>query len=140
MPRFVRVGDKTQIAAGIANLTDKEIRGTAVLTLFDPMTEKIISTRRQKFSVEAGKTASVDFRFDVTDRYDLLGVRMVADGGTFSDGEQHLLPVLSNKEYITETLAMPIRGGGNTYFLTGQPFQWQQPYCDRPSPDSGIYG
>ena len=35
---------------------------------------------------------------------------MVADGGTFSDGEQHLLPVLSNKEYITETLAMPIRG------------------------------
>ena len=35
---------------------------------------------------------------------------MVADGGAFSDGEQHLLPVLSNKEYITETLAMPIRG------------------------------
>ena len=116
MPRFVRVGDKTQIAAGIANLTDKEIRGTAVLTLFDPMTEKIISTRRQKFSVEAGKTASVDFRFDVTDRYDLLGVRMVADGGTFSDGEQHLLPVLSNKEYITETLAMPVRGGETRTF------------------------
>ena len=116
MPRFVRVGDKTQIAAGIANLTDKEIRGTAVLTLFDPMTEKVISTRRQKFSVEAGKTASVDFRFDVTDRYDLLGVRMVADGGTFSDGEQHLLPVLSNKEYITETLAMPVRGGETRTF------------------------
>ena len=35
---------------------------------------------------------------------------MIADGGTFSDGEQHLLPVLSDKEYITETLAMPIRG------------------------------
>jgi len=110
MPRFVRVGDKTRIAAGIANLTGKEVKGTAVFTLFDPMTEKIISTRRQKFSVEAGKTVSVDFRFDVTERYDLLGVRMVADGGTFSDGEQHLLPVLSNKEYITETLAMPVRG------------------------------
>lgn len=74
------------------------------------MTEKIISTGRQKFSVEAGKTASVSFRFDVTDRYELLGVRIVADGGTFSDGEQHLLPVLSDKEYITETLAMPVRG------------------------------
>ena len=60
--------------------------------------------------MEAGKTVSVDFRFDVAERYDLLGVRMVADGGTFSDGEQHLLPVLSNKEYITETLAMPVRG------------------------------
>lgn len=110
MPRFVRVGDKTQIAAGVANLTGKAVKGTVVFTLFDPVTEKIISTRRQKFSVEAGKTVSVDFRFDVTERYDLLGVRMVADGGTFSDGEQHLLPVLSNKEYITETLAMPVRG------------------------------
>lgn len=110
MPRFVWVGDKTQIAAGIANLTGKAIKGTAVFTLFDPMTEKIISTGRQKFSVEAGKTASVSFRFDVTDRYELLGVRIVADGGTFSDGEQHLLPVLSDKEYITETLAMPVRG------------------------------
>ena len=110
MPRFVRVGDKTQIAAGIANLTGKAIKGTAVFTLFDPTTEKIISTGRQKFSVEAGKTASVGFRFDVTDRYELLGVRIVADGSTFSDGEQHLLPVLSDKEYITETLAMPVRG------------------------------
>ena len=33
MPRFVRVGDKTQIAAGIANLTGKAIKGTAVFTL-----------------------------------------------------------------------------------------------------------
>ena len=35
---------------------------------------------------------------------------MIADGGSFSDGEQHLLPVLSDKGYITETLAMPVRG------------------------------
>ena len=60
--------------------------------------------------MEAGKTVPVTFRFTVTDKYDFLGVRMIADGGTFSDGEQHLLPVLSDKEYITETLAMPIRG------------------------------
>ncbi|WP_418696702.1 alpha-2-macroglobulin family protein [Bacteroides sp.] len=110
MPRFVRVGDKTQIAGSIANLTGKAVKGTATLTLFDPMTEKVIATQRQKFSVEAGKTTAVNFHFDVTDRYDLLGVRMIADGGTFSDGEQHLLPVLSNKVYLTETLAMPIRG------------------------------
>lgn len=110
MPRFVRVGDKTQVAASIANLTDKMVKGTATFALFDPMTEKIISTQQQKFTVEAGRTTAVNFHFEATDRYDLLGVRMIADGGLFSDGEQHLLPVLSNKEYITETLAMPIRG------------------------------
>lgn len=110
MPRFVRVGDKTQIAATISNLSGKALKGTATFTLFDPMTEKIISSQRQKFSVEAGRTTAVNFHLEATDRYDLLGVRMVADGGTFSDGEQHLLPVLSNKDFITETLAMPIRG------------------------------
>lgn len=108
MPRFVRTGDETQIAGTIANLTDKAVNGTAQLTLFDPMTEKVIIIQRRKFSVEAGRNVAVSFRFHVSDRYDLLGVRMVADGGTFSDGEQHLLPVLSNKEYITETLAMPV--------------------------------
>lgn len=116
LPRFVRVGDKTQLAAGIANLTPKALKGTATLTLFDPMTEKVIAVQRQKFAVEAGKTTAVNFHFDVTDKYDLLGVRMVADGGMFSDGEQHLLPVLSNKEYITETLAMPIRGNETRTF------------------------
>ena len=35
MPRFVRVGDKTQIAGTIANLTGKAVKGTAVFTLFD---------------------------------------------------------------------------------------------------------
>lgn len=110
IPRFVRVGDKTRIAASIANLTGNTVQGTATLTLFDPMTEKIISTQHRKFSVEAGRTVAVDFLFDVTERHDLLGVRLVADGGAFSDGEQHLLPVLSDKVYLTETIAMPIRG------------------------------
>lgn len=110
MPRFVRVGDKTSIAATITNLTGNALKGTVRFILFDPMTDKVISTQRQSFAVEAGKAVPVSFRFTATDKYDLLGVRMIADGGTFSDGEQHLLPVLSNKEYITETLAMPIRG------------------------------
>jgi hypothetical protein len=35
---------------------------------------------------------------------------MIADSGTFSDGEQQLLPVLSNKEHLVETLRMPVRG------------------------------
>ena len=108
MPRFVRVGDKTSIAATITNLTGKALKGTTKFVLFDPMTDKVISTQRQSFTVEAGKTVPVSFRFTVTDKQDMLGVRMIADGGTFSDGEQHLLPVLSDKEYITGTLAMPI--------------------------------
>lgn len=110
LPRFVRVGDKTSVAASISNLTGKNISGTVYFTLFNPENEKTISTQKQSFSVEAGKTVGVSFMFNVTDKYEILGCRLVADGGNFSDGEQHLLPVLSNKENITESVPMAVRG------------------------------
>ncbi|KAA6328546.1 hypothetical protein EZS27_022567, partial [termite gut metagenome] len=49
-------------------------------------------------------------------KQDIVGCRIVAQSGSFSDGEQHLLPVLSNQESITETLALPIRGGEKREF------------------------
>ncbi|WP_071147104.1 alpha-2-macroglobulin family protein [Bacteroides ihuae] len=111
LPRFVRVGDKTSVAASVANLTGKSISGVVKFVLFDPITEKVIATQKQKFSTDAGKTESVQFLFTATDKYDVLGCRLIAEGDTFSDGEQHVLPVLSNKQNVTESLAMPIRGG-----------------------------
>ena len=125
LPRFVRVGDETRIAATINNLTQAKMKGTATLTLFDPLTDKVIAKKKERFSVGAGRTAAVEFAFDVTDRYDLLGVRIVADGGDFSDGEQHVLPVLSDKIFVTETLAMPIRGGETRTFALDSLFNRQ---------------
>nr|WP_320057634.1 alpha-2-macroglobulin family protein [uncultured Bacteroides sp.] len=110
LPRFVRVGDKTSVAASVANLTGKNISGEVKFILFDPITEKVIATQKQKFSTDAGKTQGVQFLFTATDKYDILGCRLIAEGDAFSDGEQHILPVLNNKQNITESLAMPIRG------------------------------
>ena len=110
LPRFVRVGDKTSIAASISNMTGKPQAGTVSMILFDPMTEKVISTQKQKFSIGEGKTIGVNFLFTVSDKYEVLGCRMIADSDAFSDGEQQLIPVLSNKEHLVETLPMPIRG------------------------------
>lgn len=110
LPRFFRMGDQAQVAATVSNLTEGTIKGRVTLQLFDPTTEKVILTRREKFEAEAGRNAAVGFAFDVDDRYPLLGVRLTADGGNFSDGEQHVLPVLSNQEYVTETLTFDLKG------------------------------
>ena len=110
LPRFFRMGDQAQVAATVSNLTEGTIKGRVTLQLFDPTTEKVILTRREKFEAEAGRNAAVSFAFDVDDRYPLLGVRLTADGGNFSDGEQHVLPVLSNQEYVTETLTFDLKG------------------------------
>lgn len=124
LPRFVRVGDKTSMAASISNMTGKPQAGTVTLTLFDPMTEKVVSTQKQKFAVEAGKTIGVNFMFTVGDKQAVLGCRMIADSGTFSDGEQQLLPVLSNKEHLTETIAMPVRGDETRTFSLDKLFNY----------------
>ena len=116
MPRFVRVGDRSSISARIINVSQKDVAGEVKMQLFDPATEKVILTQKQAFSVKAGQTSSASFDFTADAAYSLLGCRLVADGGTFSDGEQHLLPVLSNKERIIETLAMPIRGNQTREF------------------------
>lgn len=110
LPRFFRMGDQAQVAATVSNLTEGTIKGLVTLQLFDPTTEKVILTRREKFEAEAGRNAAVGFAFNVDDRYPLLGVRLTADGGNFSDGEQHVLPVLSNQEYVTETLTFDLKG------------------------------
>lgn len=110
LPRFFRMGDQAQVAATVSNLTEGTIKGRVTLQLFDPTTEKVILTRREKFEAEAGRNVAVGFAFNVDDRYPLLGVRLTADGGNFSDGEQHILPVLSNQEYVTETLTFDLKG------------------------------
>ncbi|MBQ7553569.1 MAG: alpha-2-macroglobulin [Bacteroidaceae bacterium] len=127
MPRFLRMGDQVNITAVISNLTDKPVQGTATFTLFDPITDKTIAVQSKPFSVEGKGNSSVSFGFDVAEEYSLVGVRMVADGGKFSDGEQHVLPVLSNKQYITETLAMPIRGNQTREFSMETLFNHQHP-------------
>ena len=50
LPRFVRVGDKTSIAASISNMTGKLQVGTVSMILFDPMTEKVISTQTVSYT------------------------------------------------------------------------------------------
>lgn len=114
MPRFVRVGDKAAIAATIRNQSSKSVSGKATMTLFNPADNKDILSQTVPFSVQTGGEGAVNFNFTVSDKYDLLGVRIVAEGGKFSDGEQRLLPVLSDKAFMTEAVAGVQAGKGET--------------------------
>jgi hypothetical protein len=127
LPRFVRVGDRTSVSASLTNLTGEERSGTVTLTLFDPMTEKVVSTQRKPFAVEAGKTVGTSFTFTADDKYELLGCRMVADGGSFSDGEQNVLPVLSDKRRMVEAIPLPIRGKRKREFDLAKLFNSHSP-------------
>ena len=112
MPRFVRVGDKANIAASLMNLSDKGVKGTVCMELFNPETEKVFYSQKQKFDVKGGETGHVNFTFEVGDKYAVMACRMVADGDTFSDGEQRYIPVLTDKQWVTETVPLNVNGEG----------------------------
>lgn len=111
LPRFVRRGDRAVVAASLVNLSQQAVKGQACLELRDPMTERVVQRSVRPFEVAEGATGQVDFDLRVPDGYDLLVCRMAADGGTLADGEQRYLPVLSDRQWVTETVPFELAGG-----------------------------
>lgn len=106
-PRFIREGDAATISTRIMNTTDHLVSGTAKMQLLDPETEKVIYEKTAPFSVKANETTSATFDIaeSVTNgNQSLLICRVMAEGKNFSDGEQHYLPVLPNKEQVMNTV------------------------------------
>lgn len=107
VPRFVRSTDSGIILARVSNTSDKQVDGTARLSFINPETGKEVYHADHKFVVKAGETVAANFDFDMSKIKNdgLLICRIVASGRGYSDGEQHYLPVLPNRELVTNTLA-----------------------------------
>lgn len=105
VPRFVRVGDQVRITTRINNTTTATLSGVATMTLTDPETDREVYRKSVDFSVNAGETTTAGFDFVPTDDGALLVCKITASGGDFSDGEQHYLPVLPDREQVTESVA-----------------------------------
>ena len=112
LPRFVRVGDEATLSASIENRSDKPVKGHVRMELFDPQTEKVYVARKQSFEVAAGESTVASFKVTFEETA-LLACRIIADGDNFSDGEQRYLPVLSNKEWLTESQTITIKKAGH---------------------------
>lgn len=116
VPRFVRSADKGTLQARISNTSAKSVNGMARMSLIDPETNKEMYHKDAKFSIKPGETTIADFNFDMRQvpNDGLLICRVTASGHGFSDGEQHFLPVLPDKEFITNTVAFSQNGAGTT--------------------------
>lgn len=118
MPRFVRRGDKAVISARIHNLSENNVDGTAHMHICNAETNEIIFKEDCKFSIEKGSTSSVSFSFDSNISKDIVICKIFATGEGFSDGEQHYLNILSDRELITNTHAVTLMESGKASFDT----------------------
>jgi uncharacterized protein YfaS (alpha-2-macroglobulin family) len=120
VPRFYRRGDKAIFSSRITNLTEEELSVAVELTFFNPVNDKEIklfsAPTKQKISVGAGRNKAVEWEIDLNDVPDLVAYKIVAKSKKFSDGEQKVIPVLDNRQFITEALPFVTVGKGTHRF------------------------
>ncbi|WP_150451046.1 alpha-2-macroglobulin family protein [Arenibacter lacus] len=128
-PRFLREGDQVTFSSKISNQTDLLLAGKAKLELIDAVTGKDIgkelliaysdssaalSTR--EFKVDGNGNTEVSWVLTIPKGIQAIQYKVMATANNYSDGEQNILPVLSNRTLVTETLPMWINGNQTKSF------------------------
>ena len=115
MPRFLREGDKSSIVVKLSNTSDKKVSGNARMQILDAETQKVVWQKTQNYSINAEGSATVSF--DVQGLKEGVYInKVVAAGNGYSDGEQHYLPVLSDRELVVNTLPITLHQQGEQSF------------------------
>lgn len=107
MPRFMRVGDNATISATVANMMEKAQTVTVRFFVKNAETESIIYKTSKKVLTQAGRTSSVTFAYKVEKKGDLI-CGFTAEIPGFSDGEQYLIPVLTEEEIVEDTTTIVV--------------------------------
>lgn len=122
-PRFLRQGDRLEFAAKVSNLSAQSLAGTARLELLDALSLAPLDaafglkTPQAAFTAPAGQSAPLSWSVQIPE--DFTGAvtwRLTAQSGAFTDGEESVLPVVSNHQLVTETLPIALRGGQSGTF------------------------
>ncbi|MBL6448500.1 carboxypeptidase-like regulatory domain-containing protein [Fulvivirga sp. 29W222] len=113
-PRFLRKGDQLVLTSKVVNLTGNTQQVNIDLQLTDPITgdeitNNFVSQTRVTRNIAAGANANVSWSLNVPHNYEALQYRIVATTGTYSDGEQNIIPILSNRQLVTETLPIAVK-------------------------------
>jgi uncharacterized protein YfaS (alpha-2-macroglobulin family) len=114
-PRFFRENDEITYMAKVSNLSDKDLNGQATLELLDALTMKPIDVelgntqKLQSFTVKKGQSTALSWNLKIPAGIQAVTHRVKAVAGTFSDGEESSLPVLTNSMLVTEALPLPVR-------------------------------
>jgi hypothetical protein len=121
-PRFLRHGDTLDFTAKISNLSAQALHGVARLELYDAQSMQPVNDKfrlpkvNPVFTLEKGENQSISWKIIVPDDVEALVYRVSADAGNFVDGEENMLPILTNRMLVIESLPLPSKGVGTKEF------------------------
>ncbi len=115
-PRFLREGDLLEFTVKVSNQSDVKQSGKVRLTFADARTGKPIDTELgnaagdQAFEIASKEARTFSWRISVPDGLGPITYKAVGAAEKFSDGEEGMIPVLSKRVLVTESMPLPIRG------------------------------
>ena len=109
-PRFLREGDRMQWPVSLYNRSEQSQKGNLYLDIIDASTRETLQSFSQPYDLEAGKSLTQQWEWEVPMGCPNIAVRVMAKAENFSDGEEHEIPILPRN--ITVTVAEPftVRG------------------------------
>lgn len=122
MPRFFRESDEIIFSSKVSNLSDRELEATVKLEIIDPVSGENINEKfdnldfKESIVLARAANKTCDWRLKIPFGVDMVTCRVIAQSCAMSDGEEHTLPILSNRMLVTETLPLPVRGKGEKSF------------------------
>lgn len=117
MPRFVRSGDSISVPATLQNLSDKTISGQLTCIIADADSEQTLRTHTFTYRLQAGESRTFFFTHEANEGHPMLLFRFMAAGSGFSDGEEHMLPVLSNRMAVHRSIPFAMTEAGTRTVL-----------------------
>jgi TonB-dependent SusC/RagA subfamily outer membrane receptor len=114
-PRFLREKDTIVITAKISNIANEIKTGIAILQFFDattmePIDAKMLNAKNVKnFSVGALGNTTASWTITIPEGLQGVQYKILAKSGNFSDGEENILPVLTNNMLVTESIPIWVR-------------------------------
>ena len=122
LPRFFRQGDQMQLSAKLSNLSDSALQGNAYLEMVDARTLQPLDRdfdnvkNGRPFQVDVDGSVAVQWAIEVPETAQAVAVRITARAGNFADGEEKILPILSNRMLVTESRPFIVRGNDKERF------------------------
>ena len=109
-PRFLREGDRMQWSVSLYNRSEQSQKGNLYLDIIDASTRETLQSFSQPYELEAGKSLTQQWEWEVPMGCPNIAVRVMAKAENFSDGEEHEITILPRN--ITVTVAEPftVRG------------------------------
>jgi hypothetical protein len=121
-PRFFREGDHLVFTGKVSNMSNSTLQGQVTLQLFDAETMQPLpelfadSNTVHTFTLSEHQSSAYGWKLQIPHGLKAVIYRLIAKTDQFSDGEENIVPVISNRMLVTESLPLSIRGNTQRKF------------------------